>query len=184
MNVKGHVMFATKKISPGGHWMNVVHVASVKSNADYAHSAEAYVKVAIALADAFIACWDEKYRSLLIRPESYINQYIDEEWVPLLQTPPFPEFISGHSTISGAASVALTDVFGDNFAYTDSTEVEFGLSSRSFKSFNQAAEEAAISRLYGGIHYRLANETGLTMGRSIGNFLNEKIITRQKKRSL
>jgi hypothetical protein len=184
MNVKGHVMFATKKISPGGHWMNVVHVASVKSNADYAHSAEAYVKVAIALADAFIACWDEKYRSLLIRPESYINQYIDEEWVPLLQTPPFPEFISGHSTISGAASVALTDVFGDNFAYTDSTEVEFGLSSRSFKSFNQAAEEAAVSRLYGGIHYRLANETGLTMGRSIGNFLNEKIITRQKKRSL
>lgn len=180
MNVKGHVMFATKKISPGGHWMNIVRVASVKANADFAHAAEAYVRVAIALADAFIACWDEKYRSLLIRPESYINQYIDEEWTPLLQTPPFPEYISGHSTISGAASIALTGVFGDNFSYTDSTEVEFGLSSRSFKSFNQAAEEAAISRLYGGIHYRPANDTGLRMGRSIGDFLNKKVITRQK----
>lgn len=180
MNVKGHVMFATKKISPGGHWMNIVRVACMKANADFARTAEAYVRVSIALADAFIACWDEKYRSLLIRPESYINQYIDEEWTPLLQTPPFPEYISGHSTISGAASVALTGVFGDNFSYTDSTEVEFGLSVRSFKSFNAAAEEAAVSRLYGGIHYRPANDTGLKMGRSIGDFLNRKIITRKE----
>ncbi|HEY9045283.1 MAG TPA: vanadium-dependent haloperoxidase [Ohtaekwangia sp.] len=183
MNIKGHVMFATKKISPGGHWMNIVHVACLKSKANFSRSAEAYVRVALALADGFIACWDEKYRSLLIRPESYINQYIDEDWTPLLQTPPFPEYISGHSTISGAASTALTNIFGDNFAFTDSTEVEFGLSVRSFKSFNQAADEAAISRLYGGIHYRPANETGLKMGRSIGAFLNEKIKTRRKKDS-
>ncbi|HEY0744319.1 MAG TPA: vanadium-dependent haloperoxidase [Chryseosolibacter sp.] len=180
MNVKGHVMFATKKISPGGHWMNIVHVASVKAKADFAKSAEAYVHVAIALADAFIACWDEKYRSLLIRPESYINQYIDEDWVPLLQTPPFPEYVSGHSTISGAASTALTHIYGDNFSFTDSTEVEFGLGVRQFPSFAAAAEEAAISRLYGGIHYLPANQVGLSMGKSIGAYLVENLKTRGK----
>lgn len=180
MNVKGHVMFATKKISPGGHWMNITHVASVKSKADFAHAAEAYARVSIALADAFVACWDEKYRSLLIRPESYINQYIDEDWVPLLQTPPFPEYISGHSTISGSAATALTGVFGDNFSFSDSTEIEFGLSSRSFHSFNDAADEAAVSRLYGGIHYRPANEIGLSMGRRIGEFVNQRLRTRKE----
>jgi hypothetical protein len=179
MNVKGHVMFATKKISPGGHWLNIVRVACDKSKANFARSSEAYVKVAIALADAFITCWDEKYRSLLIRPESFINQYIDEDWVPLLQTPPFPEYISGHSTISGAAAIVMTDVFGDNFSYTDSTEVEFGLSTRSFTSFNHAAEEATMSRLYGGIHYRIGNEAGLKMGRQVGEFLNENVRTRR-----
>lgn len=183
MNVKGHVMFATKKISPGGHWMNIVRVACYKAKPDFSGTAEAYLRVAISLADGFIACWDEKYRSLLIRPETFINQHIDENWVPLLQTPPFPEFISGHSTISGAAAAALTDVFGDNFAFTDSTEVEFGLSIRSFDSFNQAAEEAAVSRLYGGIHYRIANDTGLTMGRRLGAFLSENLITRRKESS-
>jgi len=175
MNVKGHVMFATKKISPGGHWMNITRVACETAKRDFAHCTEAYVRVAIALADGFIACWDEKYRSLLIRPESYINQYIDENWVPMLQTPPFPEYISGHSTISGAAALTLTDVFGDNFAFTDSTEVEFGMPSRSFTSFNKAADEAAVSRLYGGIHYRAANDTGLIMGRRIGEFINRKL---------
>lgn len=184
MNVRGHVMFATKKISPGGHWMNIVHVACEKSGTSFARSAEAYARVAIALADAFIACWDEKYRSLLIRPESFINQHIDSDWVPLLQTPPFPEFISGHSTISAAASVTLTDLFGDNFAFTDSTEVEFGMPARSFGSFKQAAEEAAVSRLYGGIHYRIANESGLKMGRQIGAFLNERVRTRKGKASI
>jgi len=179
MNVKGHVMFASKKISPGGHWMNIVNVACSKSKKDFAASAEAYVRVAIALADAFIACWDEKYRSVLIRPETYINQYIDEDWVPLLQTPPFPEYISGHSTISGAASFVLTDLFGDKFSFTDSTEVEFGIPSRSFDSFAEAANEAAVSRLYGGIHYRRANDLGLKMGRAIGSFLNERVKTRK-----
>ncbi|MBA4055765.1 MAG: phosphatidic acid phosphatase, partial [Marivirga sp.] len=169
------VMFATKKISPGGHWMNIAHVACVKSNTDFAHSAEAYTKVALSLADAFIACWDEKYRSLLIRPESYINQYIDEDWVPLLQTPPFPEYISGHSTISGAAASALTNIFGDNFSFVDSTEVEFGLPVRNFPSFNVAAEEAALSRLYGGIHYKPANEIGLQMGKNVGAFINGRL---------
>lgn len=179
MNVKGHVMFATKKISPGGHWMNIVRVACRTSHASAARAAEAYVHVALALADGFIACWDEKYRSQLVRPETYINQYIDEDWFPLLQTPPFPEYISGHSVISGAASTALTGVLGDNFQFTDSTEIEFGLSIRSFKSFNAAADEAAISRLYGGIHYLPACDTGLVMGRKVGDFLVNKVHTRK-----
>ncbi|HLT51686.1 MAG TPA: vanadium-dependent haloperoxidase, partial [Arenibacter sp.] len=129
----------------------------------------------MAVADAFISCWDEKYRSNLIRPETVINQYIDENWIPILQTPPFPEYTSGHSVISGAAAIALTDIFGDNFAYDDDTEVPFGLPVRSFTSFNQAAEEAAISRMYGGIHYRAAVENGMDQGRDLGLFLVDKL---------
>jgi hypothetical protein len=178
MNVKGHVMFATKKISPGGHWMNITRVACKKANADFNLSAESYVRVSLALIDAFISCWDEKYRSKLIRPETYINQYIDEDWVPLLQTPPFPEYTSGHSVISASSAVTLTKLFGDQFAFTDSTEVEFGLTARSFPSFIAASEEAAISRMYGGIHYRPAVEVGMTEGRAIGQYILGKIKTR------
>jgi hypothetical protein len=179
MNVKGHVMFATKLISPGGHWINITKVACQKSDANFAASAEAYMRVAISISDAFISCWDEKYRSNLIRPETYINQYIDENWVPLLQTPPFPEYSSGHSVISSAAAVTLTKLFGDNFAFTDSTEVEYGMGVRSFTSFIKASEEAAISRLYGGIHYRPAIYNGVTEGRAVGDFFVRQLKTRR-----
>jgi hypothetical protein len=168
MNVKGHVMFATKKISPGGHWMNITHVVCVMKNADIVQSAEAYARVAISLVDGFISCWDEKYRSRLVRPETYINQYIDENWVPLLQTPPFPEYTSGHSVISTSAATALTNLFGENVAFTDSTEVEFGLAVRSFKSFEEASKEAAVSRMYGGIHYKPACNNGMIQGKALG----------------
>lgn len=180
MNVQGHVMFATKKISPGGHWMNITHVACVKAQKDYVESAEAYARVAVALVDGFISCWDEKFRSRLIRPETYINQYIDENWIPLLQTPPFPEYTSGHSVISSAAAVTLTQLFGDGFEFTDSTEVEFGLPSRHFNSFIAASEEAAISRMYGGIHYRPACEIGVREGRALGEYLVNKLKTRKE----
>jgi hypothetical protein len=179
MNVKGHVMFATKKISPGGHWMNITNVACEKIHADFVQSAEAYARVSIALIDGFISCWDEKYRSNLIRPETYINQYINEDWVPTLQTPPFPEYTSGHSVISAASATTLTNLFGDNFSYTDSTEVAFGLPSRSFKSFYAASDEAAISRMYGGIHYLPACQVGITEGKEIGSFILAKIKTRK-----
>ena len=181
MNVKGHVMFATKKISPGGHWMNITHVACVKAKANFVQSAEAYVRVSMSLFDGFVSCWDEKYRSKLIRPETYINQYIDENWVPLLQTPPFPEYTSGHSVISGSAAVTLTKLFGENFSFTDSTEIEFGLTSRSFKSFEEACDEAAISRMYGGIHYRPAFENGLTEGKAVGAYILSKVKTRKEE---
>jgi hypothetical protein len=180
MNVHGHVMFASKKISPGGHWINIVQVACTSKQADLASSAEAYARVAIALADGFISCWDEKYRSNLVRPETYINQYIDENWLPLLQTPPFPEHTSGHSVISTAAAVTLTDLFGENFEFTDNTELEFGLPARSFKSFMEASAEAAISRFYGGIHYTAAIDEGVKQGRKVGEWVVSKITTRRK----
>jgi len=171
MNVNGHLMFATKKISPGGHWINITSVACQKAGADFIRSAEAYAWVSIVIADAFISCWDEKYRSKAIRPETYINQYISADWMPLLQTPPFPEYTSGHSVVSACAAVVLSKLFGDGFAFTDSTEVEFGIAPRRFVSFRQAAEEAAISRFYGGIHFKPAINYGLEEGDRIGRFV-------------
>jgi PAP2 superfamily len=184
MNVRGHVMFATKKISPGGHWMNITAVACRTSKADPVHSSEAYALVAISLVDGFISCWDEKYRSKVVRPETYINQYIDENWVPMLQTPPFPEYTSGHSVISASSAVALSKLFGENFAFTDSTEVEYGMTARSFDSFYDAANEAALSRMYGGIHYRAACDIGKEQGKQVGNFIASKIRTRKTTTAL
>ena len=180
MEVSGHVAFAKKKISPGGHWMNIVGHACRKADADIISSAEAYVKVACALADAFISCWDTKYKTNLIRPESYINQYIDQSWQPLIQTPPFPEHTSGHSTISMASAAVLTGLFGDNFTFIDSTEMEFGIDPREFKSFYQASEEVGMSRLYGGIHYSRGNQAGLKCGKEIGQFILQDLKTRKQ----
>jgi len=172
---RGHLMFATKKITPGAHWIGISKIASRKTNADFAKTVYAYTKTSIAIADAFISCWDEKYRSNLIRPETVINEYIDDSWEPVLQTPPFPEYTSGHSVVSGAAAVALTDIFGDDFAFDDDTEVAYGLPVRSFTSFNQAADEAALSRMYGGIHYRAAIVVGIKQGRDLGKFVVDKL---------
>jgi hypothetical protein len=168
---KGHLMFATKKITPGAHWIGICKIACKNVNADFDKTVYAYTKTSIAIADAFISCWEEKYNSNLIRPETLINQHLDEDWTPVLQTPPFPEYTSGHSVVSGAASIALTSIFGDNFAFDDDTEVAYGLPVRSFSSFNKAAEEAAVSRLYGGIHYRAAIDVGLQQGRDLGNYV-------------
>lgn len=172
---RGHLMFATKKITPGAHWIGITKIASRKTDSDFDKTLYAYTKTSMAIADAFISCWDEKYRSNLIRPETLINQHIDENWQPILQTPPFPEYTSGHSVVSGAAGTALTDVFGDNFAFDDDTEVAYGLPVRSFASFNGAADEAAISRMYGGIHYRAAVEVGVKQGRDLGKFVIDNL---------
>lgn len=169
VNVKGHVMFAEKKITPGGHWMGIAAISSKTAQQDWKAAAETLAMTSIALFDGFIACWDEKYRSVLIRPETYINKYIDEDWLPLLQTPPFPEYTSGHSVISNAAAETLTKLFGDNFHFVDSTEVAYGLPVREFKSFRLAADEAAISRLYGGIHYMPAIVHGSTKGKKLAD---------------
>ncbi|MBK8849107.1 MAG: vanadium-dependent haloperoxidase [Saprospiraceae bacterium] len=171
LNVTGHAMHATKKITPGGHWMSITRIAGIKANSDFVTTAYSYAITSIALFDGFISCWDEKFRSNLIRPESVINQYIDEDWQPLLQTPPFPEYTSGHSVISAASAVALASVYGENFAFIDSTEVRFGLPVREFPSFEAACQEAAISRLYGGIHYQPAITNGVDQGKKIGNHI-------------
>lgn len=175
MNVHGHVMFATKKITPGGHWIGIAKIASQQSESDLMKTAYTYALTAIALADGFISCWDEKYRSSLIRPETVINKYMDEEWLPFLQTPPFPEYTSGHSVISGAAGEALTSIYGDKFTFIDSTEVRYGLTARGFESFRAASDEAAISRLYGGIHYMPAIANGIAQGRALGNYIIGKL---------
>jgi len=168
---RGHLMFATKKITPGGHWMGITKIAIKKANYDVTNTLYAYAKTSIAMADAFISCWVEKYRSNLIRPETLINDHIDDVWKPILQTPPFPEYVSGHSVVSGAAAESLTSIFGDNFAFDDDTEVPYGLPIRSFTSFRAAAQEAAISRMYGGIHYRAAVDVGLNQGTDLGKYV-------------
>ncbi len=175
INTSGHMSIGFKKISPGGHWMNIASLASSQAKLPFGQAIMVQSLVAMTLMDSFISCWDEKYRSNRIRPETMINRYISPRWQPLLQTPPFPEYTSGHSVISTAAAEVLTYLMGDNFAFTDNTEIIFDLPERSFTSFKQAAEEAAISRLYGGIHYRDAIVNGQTQGQTIGRFIRQKI---------
>ena len=167
----GHMAVGIKKISPGGHWMGITGIACRKKNVPFEEALLIHAVVACTLHDGFISCWREKYLSDRIRPETAINKYLDAEWRPLLQTPPFPEYTSGHSVISAAVSVILTHYFGDNFSFTDDSEVYFGLPERDFNSFKQAAEEAAISRLYGGIHFRDACDAGMEQGRALGKFI-------------
>lgn len=170
----GHLEFGLKKISPGGHWMGITGIACLQSKKSLPQTAFIHAITSIALADAFISCWDEKYRSNRVRPETGIKRLIDPLWQPLLQTPPFPEYPSGHSVISTAAATVLTQVFGEKFSYTDDTEMEFRLAPRKFTSFLQAADEAAISRLYGGIHYRDAIENGVKEGAAVGQWVLSK----------
>ncbi|WP_116124218.1 vanadium-dependent haloperoxidase [Lewinella sp. IMCC34183] len=174
----GHLMFATKKITPGGHWINIAAIAAKKADADFTRTVETYALTSMAMYDAFISCWDEKYRSKLVRPETFINRHIDQEWRPLLQTPPFPEHTSGHSVVSRACAIVLTDLYGDNFAFADDSEEEYDLPTRKFPSFLAASEEAALSRLYGGIHYRPAIEYGIAQGEAVGKHLLERVSTR------
>lgn len=174
---RGHAMFATKKITPGGHWIGITAVATRQAKSTFDETVNAYANVSIALFDAFISCWDEKWNTLVVRPETLINQFYDEEWLPLLQTPPFPEYTSGHSVISRAAAVILTDLFGENFAFTDTTELLYGLPERKYNSFIHASEEAAISRLYGGIHYMMAIEEGVKQGGAVGDYIVDQIQT-------
>ena len=176
MNQTGHMMFASKKITPGGHWMGIANIAAEKAGLDLAGTVKVATMVSIGLFDAFISCWDEKYNSNLIRPETVINEYIDEEWVPLLQTPPFPEHTSGHSVVSTASSTILSNLIGEPFSYVDDVEVKYGLPSRKFDSFKQASSEAAISRLYGGIHYMPAITEGVKQGEQVGNLIVERIL--------
>ena len=176
---KGHAMFATKKITPGGHWIGITKIASKKVNLDLMETIHTYAMVSISLFDAFIICWDEKWRSILVRPETVINQHIDSDWIPFLQTPPFPEYTSGHSVISRSAARILTHFLGDNFEFLDTSEEKYGLPARNFKSFFHASEEAAISRIYGGIHYMPAITYGVEQGEKVGNHIINKIKTKQ-----
>jgi membrane-associated phospholipid phosphatase len=141
-------------------------------------AAEGYVRVGLAVADAFISCWHTKYTYNLLRPETYITRLIDPAWLPLLITPGFPAYTSGHATQSGAAATVLTDLFGVT-PFTDTLHqdhhLEPPLEPRRFGSFDEAAAEAAMSRLYAGIHYPFDNHHGLAQGRCVGQVIVERI---------
>lgn len=165
---QGHVTFAEKKLTPGGHWMSIARIAMKQSDLSLIEVSEIYTQLSIGIHEAFISCWDEKYRSNYIRPVTVIQEFIDPNWNPILYTPNFPEYPSGHSVVSASAATILTHFFGSDFKFIDSTEVPYGMSPRSYNSFFEAADEAAISRLYGGIHFMPAIENGKTQGRLVG----------------
>jgi hypothetical protein len=171
----GHMSVGLKKISPGGHWMGIAGIACRNARFNFEKTLRVHTMLALSLHDAFICCWTEKYESHRIRPETAINRYIDQTWKPFLQTPPFPEYTSGHSVISTTAAELLTFFFG-RFSFIDTTESYIGLPSRKFNSFREAADEACISRLYGGIHFRDAIENGKEQGKRVAKFILMKYV--------
>lgn len=171
----GHMMIGLKKISPGAHWLGITGIVCSQTKTGFSKAMEIHMVVSIGLMDSFMCCWDEKYRSNRIRPETAIRKYIDPNWRPLLQTPPFPEYLSGHSCISSTSAVILTSYFGDSVHFTDNVEQKYGLTPRSFTSFNQAANEAGMSRFWGGIHFEDAINSGMNQGTKVGEWVVNKL---------
>jgi PAP2 superfamily len=171
----GHITYFLQKNSPPGHWVHIACAVAEKENYDAIKTAALVSQTAIAIFDVIISCWETKYYYNYIRPETFINKYIDKNWQPLIQTPPFPEYPSGHSCISASAATILTNMVGDNYAFIDSAEVPFGRPVRKFDSFYQAASQAGISRMYGGIHFKEALETGNKQGKQVGAFIAFKL---------
>ena len=157
--------------TPPGHWVSILLQIFERDALPVDRQAELLAMLGMAISDGFVQCWRSKYEHDLLRPVTYIRRVIDPKWEPLLITPPFPEYPSGHSTQSGAAAAVLEGLLGPNFAFDDATHEDDGLPVRSFSSFWAAAEEAAVSRLYGGIHFRAANVNGLAQGRCIAGYV-------------
>lgn len=165
---------AVATATPPGHWVAIANQMVTKKKLKLNRAVEMHARLGMAMADAFICCWDMKYKYNLLRPITYIREQIDPTWSPLLATPNFPEYTSGHATSSGAAAEVLTQYLGSQY-FIDSTNISAVLSPRSFTSFDAAAQEAAMSRIYGGIHYREAGSNGILMGRCVANQLKDKI---------
>ena len=156
--------------TPPGHWISIIWQVADRDNLSTERITETLARVGVAQADAFIGCWATKYQYDLLRPFTYIRKVIDPKWTALLITPPFPEYPSGHSTTSAAAAMVLNSMYGETFAFEDTTPQADGQAPRKYSSFMDAAKEAANSRLYGGIHFRAAIERGLDQGRCIGAY--------------
>lgn len=157
--------------TPPGHSYSIMLQILRNEETDLFRTAEVYAKLGIGVHDAFISCWNAKYHYNLVRPITYVHDLIDPTWDTPLITPPFPEYTSGHSVQSGAVAQILTDEFGDNYAFNDSTHIartDIDGTPRPFNSFYHFADEAAISRLYGGIHFRSAIDVGVEQGIEIG----------------
>jgi len=169
--IEGHLTYFIHKISPGGHWIKIAGQACRQKSISLVRTAQVYALTSIAIYEAFIACWDEKYKTNLVRPITVINNHIDADWRPLIQTPPFPEFTSGHSVTSNAAAAVLTILLGDKFSFTDETEIPFGHKPKIFSSFYEAAKESSMSRVYGGIHYPETARISILQGQRIGKYV-------------
>jgi len=156
----------------GFHWISIVNqmVARRQLTADTA--VELYALTSLAIADAFIGCWREKYRSNVVRPVAYIRRTIDPAFQTLIPSPPFPEYPSGHSVQSGAAVHVLIALLGDTVPYADSTQMDIGQPARQFANFSAARTEVAMSRVYAGVHYLPAVADGLTQGACIGKHVS------------
>jgi hypothetical protein len=172
----GHLTYGNKKITPGGHWMGIAAQIVKQEKADPVKAAQTFALTAIALYDGFISCWDEKYRSNYVRPVTVIKDLIDKNWMPFLQTPPFPEYTSGHSTITASAATVLTNLYRDNISFEDSSDYHYIGLKRKFNSLNEAASECSISRVYGGIHYTLSVNTGAEAGKKVGALVVQKLL--------
>lgn len=170
---KGHLTYATKKTTPVGHWMGITSILSKQSKKTELEIAQAYALASAAIFDGFISTWEEKYTSRTVRPVTVIREHVSSEWNPLLQTPPFPEYSSGHSVISAAAATVLSNVFGKGTAFHDTTELKYLGLERSFSSLEAASDEVSMSRVYGGIHYRSAIMNGQKQGQQIGSYYNQ-----------
>jgi hypothetical protein len=159
--------------TPVGHWLSIASQMVSERHLSAEDAAWVMVLTSVAQADAFIATWGYKYRYTLIRPRTYIRRVMDSTWEPLIPTPPFPEYPSGHSTVSAAAASVLASVVGDG-PFDDSTGLTIGNPVRRFDSFGAAAREAGLSRIYGGIHFPYGNAGGRALGECIG----EKVVER------
>lgn len=160
-----------KTATPPGHSISIMKQILEDDDANLARTAEVYAKLGMSVHDAFISCWYAKYYYNLVRPITYVHENIDNSWTIPLATPPFPEYTSGHSVQSGASAKVLTDLFGTNYAFVDRTHADrtdIDGTPRPFANFFAFAEEAAISRLYGGIHYRSAIDVGVAQGIKVG----------------
>lgn len=175
-HTQGHIMYFRQQMSPGAHWMLIGSDVVRKENLEPLKASKTLAILGLSIADSFISCWQSKFQYSVIRPETYINLYIDPDWQPILQTPPFPEYTSGHSVASSTAATILTELFGENYKFIDSSEVAYGLPNRKYSSFREASNEAAISRLYGGIHYLPSINNGITQGNNVGFYIVKELV--------
>jgi hypothetical protein len=167
----GHVNYFVHKVSPGGHWVRIACQAVANRNLDEFRTSEVFSLLALGIYEAFLSCWTEKYKSNSMRPETYVNRLISPQWKSYIETPPFPEYTSGHSVVSSASSTILTGLIKQPYAFTDSSEMYIDMPPRPFRSFREASEEASISRFYGGIHYMPALTNGIIQGNEVGAFI-------------
>lgn len=174
----GHVTINHLKISPGGHWINLFGNVADQKKFGLMQLAEGYARMSAVIHDAFIICWAAKYKTDYVRPYTSVRALLDSTFTPTIVTPPFPEYPSGHSVVSQAAAALLTHFFGI-VEFEDRTEAEFGLGTRKFSSFRAAADQACISRLYGGIHFREAIEKGAKMGRDLAELHIKRVKTKK-----